>query len=311
MRKFKTPGTAALLAFEAAARHESFTHAARELFLTESAVSRQIATLETQLGVRLFVRAKQRVVLTRAGRLYGTQVRRTLEQLDRDTLAIMAHGSGGGYLELAVLPTFASEWLIPRMKDFDDRHPDVRVNMGVHTDLFTFDETHFEAAIHFGQPTWPGTSSDYLFGEEVVPVCRPSLLKGPVRNAADLLTYALLHSTTRPSAWTQWFAEQRIEDNRTLQGVRYELHTMLIAGAAAGLGIALVPKFFVEGQLASLGLTIPFDVKSVAGSAYYLVYPTELTHGQPLSVFREWLLTQASAYRPKEPEGRAGAAGAA
>ncbi len=298
MRKFKTPGTAALLAFEAAARHESFTHAARELFLTESAVSRQIATLEAQLGVRLFVRAKQRVVLTRAGRLYSTQVRRTLEQLDRDTLSIMAHGSGGGYLELAVLPTFASEWLIPRMKDFDDRHPDVRVNMGVHTDLFTFDETHFEAAIHFGQPTWPGTSSDYLFGEEVVPVCRASLLRGPVRTAADLLDYPLLHSTTRPSAWTQWFAEQRIEDNRTLQGVRYELHTMLIAGGAAGLGIALVPKFFVEGQLRTLGLTIPFDVKSVAGSAYYLVYPTELTHGQPLSVFREWLLGQASAYRP-------------
>lgn len=298
MRKFKTPGTAALLAFEAAARHESFTHAARELFLTESAVSRQIATLETQLGVRLFVRAKQRVVLTRAGRLYGTQVRRTLEQLDRDTLSIMAHGSGGGSLELAVLPTFASEWLIPRMKDFDDRHPDVRVNMGVHTDLFTFDETHFEAAIHFGQPTWPGTSSDYLFGEEVVPVCRPSILKGPVRTAADLLTYPLLHSTTRPSAWLQWFAEQRVEDHRALQGVRYELHTMLIAGAAAGLGIALVPKFFVEGQLATLGLTIPFDVKSVAESAYYLVYPTELTHGQPLSVFREWLLDQAKAYRP-------------
>lgn len=178
MRKFRTPSTGALLAFEAAARHESFTHAARELFLTESAVSRQIATLETQLGVRLFVRAKQRVVLTRAGRLYSTQVRRTLEQLDRDTLSIMAHGSGGGYLELAVLPTFASEWLIPRMKDFNERHPDVRVNMGVHTDLFTFDETHFEAAIHFGQPTWPGTSSDYLFGEEVVPVCRPSLLRG-------------------------------------------------------------------------------------------------------------------------------------
>jgi len=188
--------------------------------------------------------------------------------------------------------------LIPRMKDFDERHPEVRVNMGVHTDLFTFDETHFEAAIHFGQPTWPGTSSDYLFGEEVVPVCRPSLLKGSVRTAADLLEYPLLHSTTRPSAWTQWFAEQRIEDHRALQGVRYELHTMLIAGAAAGLGVALVPKFFVEGQLATFGLTIPVDVKSVAESAYYLVYPTELTHGQPLSVFREWLLTQASAYRP-------------
>lgn len=95
----------ALLAFEAAARHESFTHAARELFLTESAVSRQINTLESNLGVRLFARAKQRVVLTKAGKVYSAQVRRALEQLDRDTLSIIAHGSGGGYLELAVLPT--------------------------------------------------------------------------------------------------------------------------------------------------------------------------------------------------------------
>lgn len=296
MRKFKTPSTGALLAFEAAARHESFTHAARELFLTESAVSRQIATLESTLGVRLFVRAKQRVVLTRAGRLYSTQVRRTLEQLDRDTLSMMAHGSGGGYLELAVLPTFASEWLIPRMKDFNDRHPDVRVNMGTHTDLFPFDDTHFEAAIHFGTPTWPGTSSDYLFGEEVVPVCRPGLLDAKVERAADLLRYPLLHSTTRPEAWTRWFVDQRVEDPRTMQGVRYELHSMLIAAAVAGLGIALVPKFFVEGQLAGLGLVVPFDVTSVSESAYYLVYPTELTHGQPLSLFRKWLLEQASAY---------------
>jgi DNA-binding transcriptional LysR family regulator len=184
MRKFKIPNMGALLAFEAAARHESFTHAAKELFLTESAISRQIATLESSLGVRLFVRARQRVMLTRAGRIYGTQVRRSLEQLDRDTLSIIAHGSGGGYLELAVLPTFASQWLIPRIKHFYDCTPDVRVNMGVRTETFSFADSHFEAAIHYGKPTWPGTAADYLFGEEVVPVCKASLLDQPIRKAA-------------------------------------------------------------------------------------------------------------------------------
>jgi LysR family glycine cleavage system transcriptional activator len=167
VRKFKIPNMGALLAFEAAARHESFTHAARELFLTESAVSRQINTLESNLGVRLFVRVKQRVVLTKAGKVYSAQVRRALEGLDRDTLSIIAHGSGGGYLELAALPTFASHWLIPRMGDFNARYPDVRVNMGVRTGTFPFAETHFEAAIHYGKPTWPGTSADFLFREEV------------------------------------------------------------------------------------------------------------------------------------------------
>jgi LysR family glycine cleavage system transcriptional activator len=296
MRRFKIPNMGALTAFEAAARHESFTHAATELFLTESAVSRQIATLESNLGVRLFVRSKQRVVLTRAGRLYATQVRRALENLDRDTLSIIAHGSGGGYLELAVLPTFATHWLIPRMKDFSDRTPDVRVNMGIRTAVFSFEESHFEAAIHYGKPSWPGTSSDYLFGEEVVPICSPSLLTKPIREVQDLLSYPLLHSTTRPEAWTRWFADVGLEDHSTMQGVRYELHTMLIAAAAAGLGIALVPKFFFEAQLEQLGLVIPFESTSVVDSAYYLVYPTDLSHGKPLSVFRTWLLEQAIAY---------------
>ncbi|MEM5342894.1 LysR substrate-binding domain-containing protein [Paraburkholderia azotifigens] len=296
MRKFKIPNMGALMAFEASARHESFTHAAKELFLTESAVSRQIATLESNLGVRLFVRAKQRVILTKAGKLYGTQVRRSLEHLDRDTLSIIAHGSGGGYLELAVLPTFASQWLIPRLKDFNDRTPDVRVNMGVRTDMFSFEESHFEAAIHYGKPTWPGTSSDYLFGEEIVPVCSSSLLNKPIKKAHELLAYPLLHSTTRPGAWTNWFSDLGVTDNSTMQGVRYELHTMLIAAAAAGLGVALVPKFFVDGQLEQLGLIIPFDAAAAVDSAYYLVYPMELSHSKPLEAFRAWLLEQASAY---------------
>lgn len=298
MRKFKIPNVGALMAFEAAARHESFTHAAKELFLTESAVSRQIATLESNLGVRLFVRARQRVMLTRAGRLYSTQVRRSLETLDRDTLSIIAHGGGGGYLELAVLPTFASQWLIPRLKDFNDRHPDVRVNMGVRTDLFSFEESHFEAALHYGKPTWPGTSADYLFGEEVVPVCSPALLAKPVKKVHELLAYPLLHSTTRPHAWTQWFAALGVDDHLTMQGVRYELHTMLVAAAAAGLGIALVPKFFVEGRLQQLGIVIPFETPRPIASdaAYYLVYPTALSHGKPLELFRAWLLEQAGAW---------------
>ncbi|MBN3846124.1 LysR family transcriptional regulator [Paraburkholderia sp. Ac-20342] len=299
MRKFHVPNMGALLAFEAAARYESFTHAARELLLTESAISRQIATLESNLGVSLFVRTRQRVVLTRAGRLYATQVRRTLENLDRDTLSIVAHGSGGGHLELAVLPTFASHWLIPRLPDFNETAQDVRINMGVRTGVFSFDESHFEAAIHYGEPTWPGASCDYLFGEAVVPICSKALLRGKVREPADLLQYPLLHSTTRPEAWSRWFSEQGVEDASAMQGVRYELHTMLIAAAAAGIGVALVPEFFVVNQLAQHGLVIPFNARSTVDSAYYLVYPTELSHGKPLALFRTWLLQQASSYDSK------------
>ena len=288
MRKFKIPNMGALMAFEAAARHESFTHAARELFLTESAVSRQIATLESNLGVRLFVRAKQRVILTRAGRLYGTQVRRALENLDRDTLSIIAHGSGGGYLELAVLPTFASHWLIPRLKDFNDRTPDVRVNMGVQTGMFDFEQSHFEAAIHYGKPTWPGTSSDYLFGEEVVPICSPLLLSKPIRKAHELLRYPLLHSTTRPDAWSRWFAELGVEDNSTMQGVRYELHTMLIAAATAGVfgnpvEVTCTPSAInFHGRFAALDLPVAFwlDKRRVDDRRFDLCDPDRRLFGR-------------------------------
>ncbi|TGS61285.1 LysR substrate-binding domain-containing protein, partial [Mesorhizobium sp. M1C.F.Ca.ET.176.01.1.1] len=131
------------------------------------------------------------------------------------------------------------------------------------------------------------------FGEEVVPVCSPSLLAKTVRKPQELLNYPLLHSTTRPDAWSRWFANLGVEDSATMHGVRYELHSMLISAAAAGLGIALVPKFFVDEQLPQLGLMIPFAATAVEESAYYLVYPTELSHGKPLELFRTWLLEQA------------------
>lgn len=296
MRKYRVPSITSLLAFEAAARHQSFTQAARELFLTESAISRQINTLETQLGVHLFVRSKQRVMLTRTGKLYGTQVRRMLDTLDRDTTSTIMHGASPGNLELAVLPTFASHWLVPRMASLMAEHPDLRVNMSARTEIFSFEESHFDAAIHYGKPDWPGTASDLLFGEEVIPVCSPALLTRPIAHPVELLDYPLLHSSTRTDEWTRWFDGQGVVDPRSMQGVNYELHTMLIAGAAAGLGVALVPRFFVEGKLAQLGIVTPVDRVTVAEGAYYLVYPTELTHNASLTAFRDWLVVEAGSF---------------
>jgi DNA-binding transcriptional LysR family regulator len=296
MRKYKIPSITSLLAFEAAARHQSFTQAAKELFLTESAISRQINTLETQLGVHLFVRSKQRVMLTRTGKLYGIQVRRMLETLDRDTTSIIMHGAGAGNLELAVLPTFASHWLVPRMGSLQTKHPDLKVNMLARTETFSFEESHFDAAIHYGKPDWSGTTSQWLFGEEVIPICSPTLLKRPISHPVELLDYPLLHSSTRTDEWTRWFDGQGVVDPRSMQGVRYELHTMLFAGAAAGLGVALVPRFFVQDNLTHLGIITPVEKATVAEGSYYLVYPTALTHNAALTAFREWLVAEAGSY---------------
>ncbi|MGF7188079.1 DNA-binding transcriptional LysR family regulator [Robbsia andropogonis] len=326
-RRRRLPNMGALIAFDAAARYEHFTAAARALSLTESAVSRQVGALEQQLGVRLFVRAKQRVILTRAGALYSTQVRRMLDTLERDTLAIIAHGSGADALELAVLPTFASQWLLPRMAGLSARHPSLRVNLGVQTAMFSFSDTHFEAAIHYGASNWPGTMADRLFGEEVVPVCSPTLLSSNGQaptHPSGLLDFPLLHSTTRPDAWHHWLLQQGVDDPRAMRGVRYELFTMLISGARAGLGIALVPRFFLEELCNDPGLVMPFAERSVAqarkqnksdrdgktgdategrdgeAAGYYLVYPTEARHNAALQLFREWLLEEADAYTRRQ-----------
>ena len=151
----KIPSMKALLAFDAAARHQSFTHAAQELSLTEGAVSRQIASLEGSLGIRLFDRVRNRVTLTQSGQVYAEQVRNSLERIERDALQIMAHEGKGGVIELAVLPTLTSQWLLPRLAAFYARHPDITINMSVRTSLFLFQGTPFDAALHFGEPTWP------------------------------------------------------------------------------------------------------------------------------------------------------------
>jgi len=132
------PSRSALIAFEAAARHQSFTSAAAELSLTESAISRQIATLEDQLGLKLFSRVKKRVALTKAGRQYSSQVRAVLDQLEHDMFNIMAHGGIKEILELAVLPTFCSQWLIPRIGRFYEQNPDMRVNISARSEMFLF-----------------------------------------------------------------------------------------------------------------------------------------------------------------------------
>ena len=221
MRK-SIPSTRALAIFDAAARQQNFRRAADELALTESAVSRQIANLEASLGVKLFERAKKRVTLTRAGKAYSERVRQSLACIERDALEIMAREGEGGILELAVLPTFATQWLIPRLKDFYSRHPDVIINMSARTGLFMFDDTPFDAAIHFGEPRWAGARTDYLFREETVPVCVPDMIKGRRRMTAQALSgHTLLHSSTRSEDWRNWFLAAGVHGVNAMKGPRF------------------------------------------------------------------------------------------
>ena len=294
----KIPNTWALMAFEAAARHESFTKAAAELSLTQSAVCRQIAGLEEFLGVRLFLRTKRGVALTAAGLTYSRQVAVRLNAVERDTLELMAHRGLGGSLELAVVPTFATRWLMPRLASFQRANPDITLNLTTRTRPFLFNETEFDAAIHCGDATWPGVESHTLMRENLVPVCSPALIAPhQTLSAAQISDYPLLQQTTRPYAWRQWFSSLGLTVEHDMTGPRYELFSMLSQAAIHRMGIALIPPFLVEDELKAGVLTIPVQHPFVSGNAYHLLYPEGKSESVALKQFRDWLVLEAAVYR--------------
>lgn len=293
----KIPSTDLLVAFETAARHQSFTRAAEELSLTQSAVCRQIGALEEFLGLQLFNRIKKRVSLSEAGNAYAIKVRDLLKRLETETLSLMAHQGEGGVLDIAVIPTFATRWLIPRLGQFHALHPHITLNLMTRAEPFLFTDTPFDAAIHFGDPVWPGAMTEFLFGEEMVPVCTPALMG----NAKSLSLRALeklplLHNSARPDAWREWFDSAGRPNADAVRGPRYELFSMLVEAARAGLGVALVPRFFVLAETSSGALLIPNQHFLRSKRAYYLVYPEHKAQSASLVTFREWLGNQAEAY---------------
>ncbi|MGX1172323.1 LysR family transcriptional regulator [Pseudomonas sp. R151218B TE3479] len=292
----KIPSTAALVSFEAAARHESFTKAAQELSLTQGAICRQIASLEDFLSVELFRRSRRGVKLTEAGLSYSRRVATQLDAVERDTLSVMGH-TGANVIELAVVPTFGTQWLLPRLKDFQQQHPEVTVNLTNRTRPFLFADTEFDAAIYFGDADWSGTESHKLMGENPMPVCSPTLLDGRKGLTPEAIAeLPLLQQTTRPYAWRQWFNAQNLNIARDLTGPRYELFSMLAQAAMHDMGIALIPPFLIQRELAEKRLVVANRNALSSIKAYYLMIPERKVESASLRAFRDWLVKQANSY---------------
>ena len=294
----KIPMLQSLTCFEAAARHESYTNAARELSLTQGAVSRQVAALEDFLGVRLFQRTRHGVALTPAGTAYARQVALRLAGLERDTLDAMAGQGAGGTIRLASVPTFATRWLLPRLADLHAGHPDIVVHLDARTRPFMFAEAEFDAALYAGSPeqiaNWAGTRAVMLMPETVLPVASPRLLAGRKRwGPQDIARLPLLQQSTRPDAWRQWFDAMGVEAELAMHGPRYELFSMQAVAAAHGLGVALLPRMLVEAELLRGELQVVCDKPLGGQRAYYLVTPETVPDTPALEQFRLWLLRQA------------------
>ncbi|WP_426142394.1 LysR family transcriptional regulator [Pseudomonas sp. DWP3-1-2] len=292
----KIPSTAALVSFEAAARHESFTKAADELSLTQSAICRQIASLESFLGVELFRRSRRGVKLTEAGLSYSRRVATQLDAVERDTLSVMGQ-QGTNAIELAVVPTFGTQWLLPRLKHFQTLHPEVTVNLTNRTRPFLFADTDFDAAIYFGDADWPGTESYRLMDENPMPVCSPTLLEGENSLTPQAIAeLPLLQQTTRPYAWRQWFGGLNLNVPRDMTGPRYELFSMLAQAAMHEMGVALIPPFLIQRELAERRLVIANTHSLSSLKAYQLMIPMRKAESASLRAFRDWLIEQANAY---------------
>jgi LysR family glycine cleavage system transcriptional activator len=295
----KIPSTAALVCFEAAARHESFTKASQELSLTQGAVCRQIASLEEFLNVELFRRSRRGVKLTEAGLSYSRRVATQLDAVERDTLSVMGQ-QGSNVIELAVVPTFGTQWLLPRLKGFQQLHPDVTVNLTNRTRPFLFADTEFDAAIYFGDGEWSGTQAHALMNEAPVPVCSPALLAGHDQLSADAIAQMpLLQQTTRPYAWRQWFGTLAMNVARDMTGPRYELFSMLAQAAMHDMGVALIPPFLIQHELEEGRLRICNAHALNSAKAYQLMIPERKVESASLKAFRDWLLAEAGRYQPQ------------
>lgn len=294
------PPLSALTAFEAAARHESFTAAAAELNVSQAAVSRRIQLLEEILGLTLFERIRQRVVLTPAGAAYARELQDALGRIGTATVNTMGARSGHATLTIATLPTFGTRWLIPRLPDFNAKHPQITVNLPTRIESFDFTAEPLDAAISFGDPVAPGAAVDRLIEEELVPVASKKLLtKHRIRKPEDLFKLPLLQQSTRLSAWPDWFAGLGISCPPVPLGPRYGQFAMVVQAAVIGMGAAIVPRFLVEQELKDGSLVIPFPQSIGSKQAYCLFYPEARRNDPALRAFRDWLLATVRKETPK------------
>lgn len=289
------PNLSALQAFEATARLGSFSRAAEELALTHSAVHRQVSSLESRLGVQLFNRVRRRIALTEAGAEYAGRIRQHLDQIEKDTFSLMSRASLGRRLHIAVLPTLAAHWLIPRLKEFQRRYPDISVSLSLRTLPFQFDDQPFDGAIYHSHAAWPGTQGSLLFPErELVPICSPQLLAASGGKLDQIASLTHLHLNSRPDAWRHWYEHAGYPyPAEAAGGPRYEMFAMVIAAAQAGLGIGLVPRFLAQQSLDRGELAMPISQPLPVAEGYYFGYPVRNEISPAVRTFEQWLQATA------------------
>jgi DNA-binding transcriptional LysR family regulator len=284
------PPIPALMALEAVDRLGTASAAAEELSLTQGAISRALQGLESQLGVPLLIRERQRLRLTPAGQDYVAEVRKALHLLASASITLRANPTGGS-LNLAILPAFGMHWLAPRLARFAQAHPEVTVNLSTRLRPFDFAGTTFDAAIHYGRQDWPGVHYLKLMDEEVLAVAAPGFPE--LTQATDILRHPLLQLESRTGDWGRWLAHHGHPGLRP-PGMMFDQFATLTQGAIHGMGLALIPTFLIQRELAEGRLIPVFGPPIPALGSYHLVWPDTRPDRAPLRSLRLWLQSEAT-----------------
>jgi LysR family glycine cleavage system transcriptional activator len=288
------PPLNALRAFEAAARSESFTRAAEELCVTQGAVSHQVKSLEETLGIKLFSRERQRLILTDAGREYLVVIRDALDRIAAGTERVVERQNAGS-LTVSTSPDFAAKWLVNRLGRFAEAHPgiDLRVSATMHHVDFAREDV--DVAVRHGDGSWGGLDAVRLCTEELFPVCSPKFMVGRNRisKPADVLKFPLLHLDDW-KAWSKWLDSAGVSDFKMPRGPALNRASMLIDAAIDGQGIALARTALAAWDLINGRLARPFDLGVKLSNTYWIVCPKATATKPKITTFRDWLLAEAA-----------------
>lgn len=291
----RLPSLNGLRAFECAARYMSFTKAAAELHVTQTAISHQIRRLEDELGVTLFLRLKEGLALTEEGQAYLPGIRAAFHELRQATQALLASRQNT-VLTINTLVSVASKWLLPRLPSFQQANPDIDVRISASTELVDFRQGGIDAAIRYGRGDWKGLRADFLMSDEIFPVCSPALLstsKG-LNTPADLLDHTLLQvSGMTAGDWNRWLSAAG-ESATLVEGPRltFDLAMMAVQAAVDGQGVCIGRSTYVADDLRAGRLVAPFALRLKDELGFYLVTPHETADSKKIVALRTWLMAQ-------------------
>jgi LysR family glycine cleavage system transcriptional activator len=286
----KIPPLNALRAFEASARQLSFTRAAEELFVTQAAISHQIKALEDNLGIKLFMRKNRGLLLTEEGQSYYLDIKDVFNALHDATERLLARGAKGA-ITVSLQPSFAIQWLVPRLNTFNLLHPDIDVRIKAVDQPENSLTEDVDLAIYYGRGRWSGIHAEQLHTEYLIPVCSPLLLAGskPLSIIDDLANHTLLHDASRRD-WKRWFKHVDFKGGNVNHGPIFSHSAMVLQAAIHGQGVALAHSVLAKPDIDSGRLVCPFKEVLISKNSYYIVCRERQLELGKIAAFREWVL---------------------